>query len=267
MLKAIVYVVVLILVIAGYVKFMENRIIFYPMKGLEFTPKLVALEFEDVYLNTRDNIKINGWFIPAENARGTLLFFHGNAGNIGHRLEKILLIHNLRLNIFIIDYRGYGLSQGRPSEAGMYLDAGAAYDYLVNQRRIKSKEIIAYGESLGAAAVCHLAAEEDLGALIIESGFSRGRDMAKRIYPYLPTFLFSNNFDSLSKIEKVKAPKLFIHSKNDEIVPFKLAQRLYNAASEPKRFVELVGGHNTAFLDSKEKYVSSMELFLDSLAD
>ncbi|MCQ9208560.1 MAG: alpha/beta hydrolase [Omnitrophica bacterium] len=264
MLKVIVYIIVLVLVIFGYVRFMENRIIFYPMKGLEFTPKLIALPFENIYINTRDNVRIHGWFIPAENQRGTFLFFHGNAGNIGHRLEKILVLHKMQLNIFIIDYRGYGLSQGRPSEKGMYLDAKAAYDYLVNKRGLGAEKIMLYGESLGTAAAVDLASKEQVGGLIIESGFSRGKDMAKKIYPYLPEFFFTNNFDSISKIKKVKAPKLIIHSKNDEIVPFRLARKLYEAAGAPKEFTELIGAHNTVFLDSREKYLTSIASFISA---
>lgn len=266
MVKGIIYIAILIAFIIGYVKYIENRVIFFPMKDIEFTPAFLGLSFEDVYIKTGDNIQINGWFIPAENAKYTLLFCHGNAGNIGHRLEKIALLRKARLNIFIIDYRGYGRSQGKPSERGIYLDARAAYDYLVNKQGIAPEDIVLYGESLGCAAAIHLAREAKAGALIVESGFSRGRDMAKRIYPFLPAFLFSDNFDNLSKIKKIKAPKLFIHSKNDEIVPLSLAKRLYSAAPQPKCFTELIGGHNTAFLDSQQRYVSSIVSFIERLS-
>jgi len=263
MVKVIICIAIFMLLVAGYVKYIEARAIYFPIKGIEFTPKLAGLSFEDIYIETEDNIRINGWFIPGNNAKYTILFCHGNAGNIGYRLEKILLLHKMKLNIFIIDYRGYGRSQGRPSEKGVYLDAKAAYDYLVNKRKIKPEDIILYGESLGCAVVIHLAAEEKVGALIAEGAFTRGRDMAKSLYPFLPAAFFSNSFDSLSKIEKIDAAKLFIHSKNDEVVPIGLARRLYNAASEPKYLAEISGGHNSAFLDSQEKYISSIASFIE----
>ncbi|MFC1699750.1 alpha/beta hydrolase, partial [Candidatus Omnitrophota bacterium] len=193
------------------------------------------------------------------------LFCHGNAGNIGHRLEKALLLRKLKLNIFLIDYRGYGNSAGRPSEAGLYLDAQAGYDYLVNQLGVSPDRLILYGESLGSAAIIDLAAKSEVAGLIVEGGFTRGRDMAKRIYPFLPAFLFANSFDSLSKVDQISAPKLFIHSRNDEIVSFKLAQRLYQAAAGPKQFQELIGPHNSAFYDSKDKYIASLESFIIGL--
>ncbi len=265
MVKTVVYILIFIAFAVGYVKYIENRVLFYPMKEIEFTPGFEGLSFEDVYIKTEDNIEINGWFIPDNKAKFTLLFCHGNAGNIGHRLEKITLLREAHLNIFIIDYRGYGRSRGRPSEAGIYLDAEAGYDYLVNERKVRPEHIILYGESLGCAAVIHLAAEKKAGALIAEGAFTKGRDMARRIYPFLPAFLFSDSYNSLAKIRKIAAPKLFIHSKNDEIVPFALSEQLYNAAAEPKRFQELFGGHNTAYMESREKYVSCIAEFVEQL--
>ena len=247
------------------IRYIQTWGIFYPKKEIEVYPSSLNLPFEDVYIKTGDGLKINGWFIPAANAKYTLLFFHGNAGNIEHRLDKLLLLWEIGLNIFIIDYRGFGKSEGRLTEEGFYLDANAAYNYLVNSRRLRPEEIILYGESLGTAVVIDLAAKVKVAAIIVEGAFSRGRDMAKHIYPFLPAFLFSNKFDSLKKIKKVRAAKLFIHSINDEIVPLALVNKLYQAASSPKEFTELIGAHNTAFLDSQEKYVSSISSFIGKL--
>lgn len=252
-------------IIVIFIKYIESRGIFYPEKRIEFYPSSFNLAFEDVYIKTVDNLKINGWFIPYPGAKYTFLFCHGNAGNLEHRLEKLLMLRNIGINVFIIDYRGYGKSEGKISEKGLYLDARAAYGYLVNSRRITPEQVILYGESLGTAAVIGLAADVKVRAVILEGAFSRGRDMAARIYPLLPTFLFANSFDSLTKIKKVKVPKLFIHSRNDEIVPLELAKKLYNLSPEPKEFSELIGGHNTAFLDSREKYISSIGSFIEKL--
>ncbi len=262
MIKTLLYITLAVILLVVYIRYIESKSIFFPMKKIEFTPDFVNLVYEDVYIKTQDNIKINGWFFPKDNAKYTILFCHGNAGNIGHRLEKIVMLLDMGVNVFIIDYRGYGNSKGKPSEKGIYLDTKAGYDYLVNTRKIQPEHIILYGESIGGAAVIDLASKTKVGALITEETFSSAVDMAKRIYPFLPSFLFSVRFDSLTKIKKVNAPKLIIHSINDEIVPFELGKKLYDAAKEPKQFAEIIGGHNTAFLDSKEKYAASIKAFL-----
>ena len=190
---------------------------------------------------------------------------HGNAGNISTRLNTIQLLKEVGLNIFIIDYQGYGQSQGKPSEEAIYIDAKAAYDYLLNKQNTKPEQIILYGESLGTAAAVNLASEVEIKAMILEGGFSRGRDMVKRLCPFLPAFLFPNNFDSLSKIKKVRAPILFIHSPDDEMVPINLGKKLYNAALGLKDFVEITGSHNTAVLDSSKKFIDSITAFIDKL--
>ncbi|MBU4346397.1 MAG: alpha/beta hydrolase [Candidatus Omnitrophica bacterium] len=265
MFKGIVYIAIALVFLMGYIKYIELCCIFFPVKEVEFTPAFIGLAFEDVYIETRDNIKINSWFIPHSNARYTILFFHGNAGNIADRLDKIGLLNHIGLNLLIIDYRGFGRSQGRPSEGGLYLDARAAYDYLVNERKIKPQDIILYGESLGGAVAINLASELKARPCILEGTFSRGRDMAKKMYPFLPALLFPDIFDSLEKIKGVQGAKLFIHSQDDEIVPINLARKLFNAGTEPKYFVEINGGHNEGFLDSQERYSSTITSFIGQL--
>lgn len=265
MYRIIFYLALFILLTFGYVKYLELRGIFYPIQKISFTPSDIKLGFEDVYFTTDDGLKINAWFVPYANAKYTLVFFHGNAGNIGDRIDKIILLNNLKLNIFIIDYRGFGQSQGKPSEQGLYLDAEAAYGYLINTRRIFPEQIILYGESLVAAAVINLAAKVKVKALILEGAFSSGKDMAKIIFPFIPNFFFSNSFNSAGKIKKIQIPKLFLHSQNDEIIPIRLSQKLFSFAVQPKYFFELKGGHNTCFLDSKEEYLSALKFFIDRL--
>ena len=256
---------VVIITGCGCVRYIENKFTFFPEKRIEFYPSVFDLDFEDVYVKTEDGIRINGWFIPQSNAKYTLLFFHGNGGNIGTRLKKLLMLRNATINIFIVDYRGFGKSEGKSSEKGLYLDAKAAYNYLVDSRGIQPEQIILYGESLGAAVAIDLACNAKVKAIILEGAFSRGRDIAGKICPILPKPFFSNSYDSLKKIKKVQVAKLFIHSRNDEIVPFALANKLYNTSPEPKELVEINGGHNTAFLDSQEKYISSIGLFIEKL--
>jgi len=266
MFKVILYIAITFILLTVYIKYLESRGIFFPTKNVELTPSAIDLSFEDIYVDTDDNIKIHGWFIVNSSAKYTLLLLNGNAGNIGDRFDKIGLLHGLGMNIFIIDYRGFGRSQGKVSEAGVYLDAKAAYDYLINSRKIKPEYIILYGESIGSAVAIDLAWTKKTGGLIVEGAFSKGRDMAKKIYPFLPAFLFSNIFDSLSKIKKVNVPKLFIHSENDEMIPLSLAEKLYHAAPQPKRFVKIIGGHNTAFLDSQPVFLAAVGSFMKELS-
>lgn len=261
--RAALFFILGIVFVVFYIKYIETYAIYIPVKGIEYTPEVSSLTFEDVYINTDDDVKINGWFIPADDATYTVLFCHGNGGNIGHRLEKLQFLHSINLATFIIDYRGYGMSQGRPSEKGLYLDAKAAYNYLVKDRNINPERIVLYGESLGTAVVVEVASHEKVAGIILEGSFSRGRDMAKIAYPFLPAFFFADSFNSLSRINKIDVPKLFIHSRDDEVVPLSLAEKLYNAAEQPKEFVMLRGGHNNAFFDCQDEYISSIKSFTD----
>lgn len=263
--KAFVKIVLILVVFAAAIRFIETRIIYYPLRRISRNPADIGLEYRDVYFLTSDEKKINAWFIPHQRAKFTLLFSNGNAGNISYRLEKIFLLRNLGLNIFIYDYRGYGKSQGSPSEAGIYRDIRGAYDYLRNQLGIPADKIILYGESLGGAVAIDLAKEKPVRALITEGTFSSAKDMARRLLPFIPYFIFSSRFDNLKKIAEIKPNKLIIHSKNDEVVPFFQGKKLFEAAKEPKMFLELSGCHNTGFLSSTSEYYRGIGLFLNEL--
>jgi len=265
MVKFFIYILGLVILVFFYVKFMEKKGIYFPYFEIEQTPQDLGLDYQDIYIKTPDGFILNGWFIPAKDFNYTIIFFHGNAGNISHRLDKILIFHNLGLNTFIFDYRGYGKSKGTPNEKGLYIDAEAVYKYLVNELKIPQNKIILYGESLGTAIAIKLASEEKVKAVILEGAFSRGRDMAKRIYPFLPYFFFRNSFDSLSRVKKIEFPKLFLHSQDDEIVPFSLAKKLYDNAPDPKDLVKLNGSHNSCFLESKDLYISALDKFIREL--
>jgi len=243
----------IIVFIFFYIKYFEKKGIFYPSSKIEITPQSLGLDFEDVYFLTDDGVKINGWFVKKDDAPFIILFCHGNAGNISHRVEIINMFNKVGFGVFIFDYRGYGNSKGRPSEFGMYLDASAAYNYLVKERRIPQDKVIIYGKSIGANVGIQLASRACPGLLIVDSGFTHAFDMAKVIFPLLPKFIFryiiSVRFDALSKIKKISTPKLIIHSKDDEIVPFKLGEALFSQAMSPKEFYITRGSHNeTIFL-------------------
>jgi len=234
------------------------------MKEIEYFPYQLGLKYEDVFFKTSDRIDINAWFVPSLNARYTVIFCHGNAGNISHRLEKIKFFHDLGCNTFIIDYRGFGRSRGKPSEGGLYSDIQAAYDYLLS-RNISPEQIIGYGESIGGAVIIDLASKKKLKALIVDSTLTSAKDMAKLVFPFLPSWIFASRLDSISKIKSVTIPKLMIHSINDEIIPFKLGKKLFEEAPLPKEFLEVHGGHNSCFFESEGIIREKVASFLNSL--
>ena len=252
-------------VIFGYVRYLEKSAVFFPGREVQGTPRDLGLEYQDIIITVEDNLKINAWFVPAAPARYAVLLCHGNAGNISTRLEKIRLLHSLGLSVFIFDYRGYGRSQGSPTEAGVYADAQAAYEYLTQDLGLPSQKIIIYGESLGGAVAVELAGKAGSAGLILESTFSSGKDMARLLYPFLPGFIFSVKFDSLDKVGDISVPKLFIHSSDDEIVPLSLSRKLYSKAAEPKYFLQIRGPHNDAYSVCREEFLKGIGSFLDRI--
>ena len=171
---------------AGSLYIFQSRYIYFPERSLSADPGSIGLNFESISFETGDGVKLSGWYIPGENARGVILFCHGNAGNISHRLESIRIFHRLGLGVFIFDYRGYGQSQGKPSEQGTYQDAEAAWRYLVEELKVDPAEIIVFGRSLGGAIASGLAQSQRPAALILESAFTSLPDIAATLYPYLP---------------------------------------------------------------------------------
>ncbi|MEA3491934.1 MAG: alpha/beta hydrolase [Campylobacterota bacterium] len=252
------YVVVLVLVFL-----FQSRLIFFPMHSVDMTPKNIGLDFEDVRLQTKDGIVISAWFIPSQEQKGLLLFCHGNAGNISHRLESIRIFHDLGLSVLIFDYRGYGQSEGVISEEGSYLDAQAAWEYLVEDRHIDPSEIIIFGRSIGGAIATQLATKKEAAALILESSFTSITDLGAQLYPYLPIrFLSRYDYDTSSRLKQIHTPLLIIHSPDDEVIPFTHAKLLYDSANEPKELLEITGDHNAGIFISGEHYIDGIDRFL-----
>ena len=237
-----------------------------PDRTLGASPSDIGLDYEDVSLTTSDNERLHGWYIPAINSRGVLLFFHGNAGNISHRLDSIEIFHELDLDILIIDYRGYGQSTGKATEQGTYLDAQAAWDYLINSRRIPADQIIVFGRSLGGAVGAWLGVQHTPAAVIIESSFSSGVDMAHRLYPFLPVRLITRlRYPVADYAARLDCPVLVVHSRHDEIIPFTMGQTIYAAVKQQKKFLELRGDHNNGFLISQEDYIAGLKDFTQAI--
>ncbi len=264
----------LVLFAAGYgalaavVYLMQGRMLYLPDtpgRELENTPADAGMHFEDIAVETDDGVTLHGWFVPGRSSR-VLLFFHGNAGNISHRLESIRQFHDLELSVMIVDYRGYGRSGGQPTEQGMYRDAEAVWRHLAEDRAIPPGEIIIFGRSLGGSVASRLATVHNPGALILESSFTSVPDVAADIYPWLPVRLLSRTSHATRVyVQEVRCPVLVIHSREDEIIPFAHGRAIFEAAPEPRTFIELHGAHNDAHLRDQGTYIHGIAAFLDSL--
>lgn len=246
----------------------QARLLYYPNMGgreLRTSPADIGLEYESVDIVTGDGVRLHGWFVDARPQRGTLLFFHGNAGNISHRLDSLRIFNRLELATLIIDYRGYGQSGGRVSEEGTYRDAEAAWQYLTTTRGIDPRHIIVFGRSLGGAVAAHLAVRHPPGGLILESVFTSVPDMAARHYPFFPVRLLSRfSYDARRAVKEVACPVLIVHSPEDEIIPFENGLALFAAADEPKAFLEIRGSHNEGFLAGGSLYHDGLDDFVSA---
>jgi fermentation-respiration switch protein FrsA (DUF1100 family) len=234
---------------------MQPKFLYSPVREILYTPADLDLDFEEVFFKTKDGLRLNGWYVPAENSEFTVLFCHGNGGNIYHCLDTLNIFYNLGLNCFIFDYRGYGKSQGTPSEEGTYLDVKAAYEWLTKKKKIPADNIIVFGRSLGGSIAAYLASKVNVTALVVEGSFTSYVDIGKKFYPYMPVRPFARfSYRTIDYIKNVPCPVMFIYSRNDEVVPFEFGLELHEAANEPKEFVEIFGSHNDGFLVSGETY-------------
>jgi fermentation-respiration switch protein FrsA (DUF1100 family) len=243
---------------------MQPTFLYRPTPDVLYTPGELGLAFEKVLFTTQDGLKLSGWYVPAEGARLTLLFCHGNGGNITHRLDSINIFHELGVNCLIFDYRGYGNSEGRTTEEGTYLDARAAYEWLRETKKTAANNIIIFGRSLGASIAAQLATQVEARGLIVESGFTSYADIGKKFYPYMPVRLFASfSYNTVGYLQQVHCPVLVIHSQTDELVPFQFGLELYETANEPKDFVEIAGSHNDGFLISGQIYTNGLKTWLE----
>jgi len=229
-------------VLVALAYFFQSRLVYFPQIGRDIaaTPLAYGLAFEPVTLGTEDGEKLAAWWVHHEHAAGTVLIFHGNAGNISHRLDYLTMFHRLGYSSLIVDYRGYGQSTGSPSEEGTYRDAEAAWDWLTSKQGLAPGDIVLLGESLGGAVATWLAARVNPRALVIASTFTSVPELGAQVYPFLPVRLISRfSYGTREAVKAVKAPILIAHSREDDIIPFTHEQALYEAAREPKQFLEM----------------------------
>ena len=254
--------------LAAIIFFRQSSFVFLPEmnRGFGANPSDIGLEYTSLKLRTADGETLDGWHVPAtagREKRGLVLFFHGNAGNIGHRLDYLRMFHDLGLATLIIDYRGYGRSSGTPSEEGSYLDAEAAWQHATKVLGLAPDRIVIFGESLGGAVAAKLAEGHRPGALILASTFTSVPDLGAELYPWLPVRLLARiHYDTLNRLPRIACPLLVVHSRNDDVIPFAHGRRLFEAAGTTKQFLEIDGGHNEGFVFVRKEWISEMDGFL-----
>ncbi len=248
--------------------FMQPTFLYSPVREVPYTPGELGLNFENVVFKSADGLLLSGWYIPADSSKPTLLFCHGNGGNMMHRLDSINILYNLGLNCFVFDYRGYGSSEGKISEEGTYLDVRAAYKWLTEEKKVSPDDIIIFGRSLGGSIAAQLASKVQAKALVVESAFTSYVDIGRKFYPYMPVRWFARfSYRTIDYVRDVRCPVMMIHSRNDEVVPFEFGLEIYEAANEPKEFVEIFGSHNDGFLVSGEIYSKAWRKWLKFLKE
>ncbi|MGH8743737.1 MAG: alpha/beta hydrolase [Burkholderiales bacterium] len=253
--------------LCAFLYLFQPRLVYFPQIGRNeyVTPDRVGLSYEPVKISVAD-AELDAWWVPVRGPRGAVLFFHGNAGNISHRLDYLRLFNRLGFSTLIFDYRGYGKSSSEPSESGMYQDAEAAWRYLTQTRQLAPASVVLFGESLGGAVAAHLAAQVKPRALVLASAFTSLPGLGAELYPLFPVRLLSRfKYDTLEYLKTVSCPVLIVHSRDDEIVPFAQGEALYSAAHEPKRFLEIFGGHNTGLMASEPLWLKGLGDFFNSL--
>lgn len=244
---------------------MENRFLYFPTRALSATPASYGLAAEELALTAEDGVRLHGWWIRGRGEQA-VLFFHGNAGNVADRLDRAEIFHSrFGLDVFLVDYRGYGKSEGSPSEEGLYRDSRAVHAAAL-AKGFPSESLLVFGESLGSAVAINLALERPCGGVVLETPFLSLRAMAREHYPFVPLLFVRSRFDSEAKIPAVAAPKLFLVAERDEIVPPGQGRRLFELANEPKTLFVIQGaGHNDTYVTGAEPYWRAWERFLENL--
>lgn len=236
---------------------LERTFLYFPDRTLVATPAVARLEYEDVFFSAEDGVQLHGWYVPGVPGKPVVVFCHGNAGNISHRIENLRLLRELGLAVFIISYRGYGRSDGTPSEQGTYSDMRGALAWL-RDRGWSADRMIYFGRSLGAGVALHLALEQAPGALVLESPFSSIPAMGRLHYPVLwrlAGWAIDARYDNLAKIGRLSSPLLVFHGQQDEVVPLDMGKQLFDGAPEPRSFHSIAGaGHNDTYRVGGARY-------------
>jgi len=250
-------------------RYFEHSQVYHPGRSFDATGAELGRPFEQVHFKSGDGVDLHGWFYPATtnspNAHIGLVYCHGNAGNISHRLDTCRALLQTGMAVFLFDYRGYGKSSGRPSEEGTYLDAQAACAWM-RLKGYANTNLIAYGESLGGGIATEVLLREKLGGLVLQGTFTSVPDLGAELFPWLPVRWISRiKYDTLSKLPKVTVPVVVLHSRGDEIIGYHHSQKNYDAIKSPKFFCELQGDHNNP-LEDRKSFVEAINTLLTMMA-
>lgn len=252
--------------IVGWMMFNEPQFVYRPSHDLALTPESRNLAYEPVVIKTSDQVTLKGWFVPTPAPRGTVLFLHGNGGNIADILESVEVFHALSYSTLAVDYRGYGASSGTPSEQGLYSDAEAMWLHLTVERGIAARDIVVVGRSLGGGVATWLAHKYPPAALVLEATFTSLPAVSASFYPWLPVQALSRQrFNSLGRIAEIQVPMLIVHSREDGLIPYSHAEQLFAAAQQPKVLLTVQGSHNSNFNLESQHYVKGLASFLHSV--
>jgi fermentation-respiration switch protein FrsA (DUF1100 family) len=251
--------------VLGVMMFFEESFVFFPTRYPDGNWQPKALNVEDAWFESADGVRLHGWYLPHDDPRAVVLFCHGNGGNITHRAEMLRILHDgAGVAVLAFDYRGYGRSEGKPSEAGVLADARAARQWLARRAGVQQADVVLMGRSLGGAVAVDLAASDGARGLVVESSFNSLPDVAAYHYPWFPVrWVMRNRFDSAAKIGAYHGPLLQSHGTADTIVPYRFGRLLFEAANEPKTFVELPGLAHNDF--QPLEYYEALIAFLDGL--
>jgi len=249
---------------------LEKFALYFPSRSIATTPQADGLAYEEVRFPATDGVTLHGWLVPAAGARTTVLWFHGNAGNIGDRVHNIGYLHRLlQANVFIFDYRGYGQSDGTRfdlSEEATYRDGAGAVAYLRSRPDLAHTRLVYFGRSLGAAVAVELARTDPPAGLILETTFTTLKDVARVHYPFVPLWWLQIKYETLHKMAEIRVPLLILHGDWDEVVPLEQAKQLLAAANEPKQLYVVHGArHNDTYIVGGKAYFDAWARFLQSL--
>ena len=253
-------VIFIYLIIIAYMYLNQRKLLYLPSEN-NYLDDQIDFNFKEVFIDVEKKLKLKSWLIENDlKNKKTLVFFHGNAGNLSNRIYKLNQLSKLDLNIIILAWRSFSGNEGEPSEQNLYNDAKKTIEWL-NSRGVKNKNMILYGESLGTGIAVELGQINEFGGIILESPFTSMTNAAKNIYPWLPVkYLLKDKYDSEKKIKNIKIPILIMHGKKDNIVPFKMGKKLYDLANNPKFFYFTENDDHMLTFD--EKLVSAIKDFL-----
>lgn len=261
----LIFILLCMLMTSLFSKYVFPKALYQRSSVIYRTPEHNSWDYEDVFVSVGKE-KTHGWYIPCENSKGTILFSHGNAGNVADRLESVGIFRNIGMSVLVYDYGGYGQSTGKPSEARCCYDALAMWRWLTEEKMFPPEEVVLFGRSLGGAVTADLATKVNCAGIILESTFLSTVDVAKDMFRCFPArFAKGNEFNTKEKVNQIKSPVLVIHSPEDTLIKYYHGKRIFELLEVEKEFLEIRGDHNEGFIITGEKYLNGLRNFIEKV--